>query len=588
MGVPYESKEGNMDSKSYGSYGRVHGMHISSSSSHRNNQDYDLTSNSNSPQTILLRDVSDEYHQHNSELNSSSINNKWTTEIFTFCIGDVIDVFDEREEIWNEAKVISINHQDSCIHVRFIKLDTSKEYIVHNIEKYTAPLHTFTFKHYKNLQIGQRVEILSGKKSWKHAFIKDIHPKSKSAYVHYEGCPPFLDEWIEDIAHRVRPYRNEMLYPMNETTKSNRNGKKWAIPMSCNSKYDEKNMHNNTFASEQRIRRIENTSNKFEYYRSKLFSDGFILVPVLGDGNCLFRSVSHQIYKTDQYHDLIRQSVMDYMELHADFYSSFIEGGLEQFPFYINAKRMNACWGDDPEIQAICEIYNRRAEIWTYDANCGAKKLRTFHEIAMSCESNFPPIRLSFYGGGHYDSIVPLDNSVEEIHLKPGQIEAIALKRNSQNEVTDFIEAIERSRQEINRHHDLESALAELISTADLRKQVEPPTQLNKGKMIDSSADNKYENKDVSERLSDLDLAMQMSEDETLAFVLKQSIQSTDNLQYDDVNLDKQDDEAILNQVIASSILESNYEKKQTDDLYDDENDELMLAIEASLKSYHS
>ena len=42
---------------------------------------------------------------------------------------------------------------------------------------------------------------------------------------------------------------------------------------------------------------------------------------------------------------------MDYMEADAGFYSQFVEGGMEAFPFYLQAKRLNACWGDDPEIQ---------------------------------------------------------------------------------------------------------------------------------------------------------------------------------------------------------------------------------------------
>lgn len=34
---------------------------------------------------------------------------------------------------------------------------------------------------------------------------------------------------------------------------------------------------------------------------------------------------------------------------------------------YLNEKRRNAVWGDDPEVQALCEIYDRPAEIWAYD-----------------------------------------------------------------------------------------------------------------------------------------------------------------------------------------------------------------------------
>ncbi|CAN0497990.1 unnamed protein product, partial [Laminaria digitata] len=45
----------------------------------------------------------------------------------------------------------------------------------------------------------------------------------------------------------------------------------------------------------------------------------------------------------------------------------------------------------------------------------GAKRLRTFHEAAGVAGgggllgSRRPPMRLSYYGGGHYDSVSPID-----------------------------------------------------------------------------------------------------------------------------------------------------------------------------------
>lgn len=59
------------------------------------------------------------------------------------------------------------------------------------------------------------------------------------------------------------------------------------------------------------------------------------------------------------------------------------------FPLYLAAKRKAGCWGDDPEIQAICELYNRPAEIWAFDPKSGARKLRTFHESRVSHSGKF-------------------------------------------------------------------------------------------------------------------------------------------------------------------------------------------------------
>lgn len=53
----------------------------------------------------------------------------------------------------------------------------------------------------------------------------------------------------------------------------------------------------------------------FEHYRSALEHQGLQVVPVEGDGNCLFRSISHQVYGDQKYHALVRARCMDYMEV---------------------------------------------------------------------------------------------------------------------------------------------------------------------------------------------------------------------------------------------------------------------------------
>lgn len=49
------------------------------------------------------------------------------------------------------------------------------------------------------------------------------------------------------------------------------------------------------------------------------------MVTVEGDGNCLFRSVSHQIYGDDGYHRLVRARCMDYMEVICFYFSGVMD-----------------------------------------------------------------------------------------------------------------------------------------------------------------------------------------------------------------------------------------------------------------------
>ncbi len=73
-------------------------------------------------------------------------------------------------------------------------------------------------------------------------------------------------------------------------------------------------------------RAISAASVRYNHYISALRRKGLCVHPVEGDGNCLFRSVSHQVYGTDDLHRLVRQSCMDYMKSEAEHFEPYVEG----------------------------------------------------------------------------------------------------------------------------------------------------------------------------------------------------------------------------------------------------------------------
>lgn len=99
-------------------------------------------------------------------------------------------------------------------------------------------------------------------------------------------------------------------------------------------------------ASAARTRQITTISDMYSKYKAALAVEGLAIHSVEGDGNCLFRSVSHQIYGDDKYHDIVREKCMDYMEINSSFFSQFVVGGMECFQLYLAAKRTPGCWGD--------------------------------------------------------------------------------------------------------------------------------------------------------------------------------------------------------------------------------------------------
>lgn len=55
------------------------------------------------------------------------------------------------------------------------------------------------------------------------------------------------------------------------------------------------------------------------------------------------------------------------------------------FRRYVAIKRQNAVWGDDPEVQALCEIYDRPAEIWSYDLQVCLSLFSLFDHLNTTC-----------------------------------------------------------------------------------------------------------------------------------------------------------------------------------------------------------
>ncbi|CAF2164425.1 unnamed protein product [Brassica napus] len=125
-------------------------------------------------------------------------------------------------------------------------------------------------------------------------------------------------------------------------------------------------------------------------------SKGFEIRRMLEDGNCLFRAVADQVYGDSESYDLTRQMCMDYMEHERDHFSQFITEG---FTSYLKRKRRDKVYGNNVEIQALAEMYNRPIHIYSYSTE-------PINIFQGSYNTDTPPIRLSYHHGNHYNSLV--------------------------------------------------------------------------------------------------------------------------------------------------------------------------------------
>ena len=137
-------------------------------------------------------------------------------------------------------------------------------------------------------------------------------------------------------------------------------------------------------------------------FRAALKKHGLEMVEQEGDGNCLFRAVSLQVYGQSDNHAEVRERCLDFMAANEEHYSNFVAATAEDQTFqdYIARKRRDGVHGNHAEIQAISELFNRPVELYSADSS---KPMNIFH---AEYKTSDPPIRLSYHDGNHYNAVV--------------------------------------------------------------------------------------------------------------------------------------------------------------------------------------
>lgn len=190
---------------------------------------------------------------------------------------------------------------------------------------------------------------------------------------------------------RIGPSRRPTTWPV--TSRTSPSGSRPSSPRShCegegyNSADEQTPCFGSSFYDLERERQFEN-----DIRRAK----GLEVKRMLEDGNCLFRAVADQVYGDSEAYDLARQMCIDYMEQERDHFSQFITEGITS---YCRRKRRDKVYGNNMEIQALSEMYNRPIHIYSYST----EPINIFHG---NYDSDLPPIRLSYHHGNHYNSLV--------------------------------------------------------------------------------------------------------------------------------------------------------------------------------------
>lgn len=174
-------------------------------------------------------------------------------------------------------------------------------------------------------------------------------------------------------------------------------------------------------------RLLNEADSKFEFVLKA--EHGWLLEPIATDGNCLFRAVALQVYGDDDMHDVVRAAAMDHIAAAREHFSAFLNTEEENFDAYLARKRKEGVFGNNVEIQAMAELYNRPIEIYVPPQ---VMPLNIFHRGYDRGEN--PPIRLSYHHGNHYNAIV--NPAVPSVGIglglpgyRPGEADAQALSK---------------------------------------------------------------------------------------------------------------------------------------------------------------
>ncbi|KAG0564733.1 hypothetical protein M758_8G130100 [Ceratodon purpureus] len=123
---------------------------------------------------------------------------------------------------------------------------------------------------------------------------------------------------------------------------------------------------------------------------------------VAGDGNCQFRALSDQLYRTPDHHMFVRKKVVDQLTEARDSYSGYVP--MEYNKYLKNMARYGE-WGDHVTLQAAADFYGVKISLIT------SFKGTHFIEIIPAQQKSNRGLFLSFWSEIHYNSIYPAEES---------------------------------------------------------------------------------------------------------------------------------------------------------------------------------
>ncbi|KAM0065622.1 putative ubiquitinyl hydrolase 1 [Helianthus debilis subsp. tardiflorus] len=119
---------------------------------------------------------------------------------------------------------------------------------------------------------------------------------------------------------------------------------------------------------------------------------------VQGDGNCQFRALSDQFYRSPEHHKFVRRQVVNQLKSHPEIYEGYVTMAYND---YLKGISKSGEWGDHVTLQAAADSYGVKIFVLTsFKDTCSI-------EILPKVQKSKRVVFLSFWAEVHYNSIYP-------------------------------------------------------------------------------------------------------------------------------------------------------------------------------------
>lgn len=134
----------------------------------------------------------------------------------------------------------------------------------------------------------------------------------------------------------------------------------------------------------------------YQRLRERLSVYGLYEVRVSGDGNCQFRALSDQIYRSPEYHKHVRKEIVKQLKDNGAAYEGYVPMRFKQ---YYKKMAKSGEWGDHVTLQAAADKFSAKICLLTsFRDTC-------FIEIVPQHQAPVRELWLSFWSEVHYNSL---------------------------------------------------------------------------------------------------------------------------------------------------------------------------------------